>query len=224
MDSDALNTFLVVHRRGGISSAAKVLHRSQPAITRRINLLEGQLGVPLFERGRGGAMLTEAGRILYRHAEAIAARMVDAQAPGVAGTLRRLSPLPVSGDGWPGRLPAEYAQLHLLARAYGAMDGLPAPLALYLFTHDDDVKARVLGATDAGGVTVNGVLSHMLNDALPFGGIGASGMGTYHGHAGFLAFSHVQSRLDHGTARRPVDRLTAPYTPFFDRLVDGWLR
>ena len=65
----------------------------------------------------------------YRHAEAIAARMVDAQAPGVAGTLRRLSPLPVSGDGWPGRLLAEYAQLHLLARAYGAVDDLPAPLA-----------------------------------------------------------------------------------------------
>jgi hypothetical protein len=65
----------------------------------------------------------------YGHAEPIAARMVDAQAPGVAGTLRRLSPIPVSGDGWPGRLLAEYAQLHLLIRAYGALDGLPAPLA-----------------------------------------------------------------------------------------------
>ena len=47
MDSDALNTFLTVHRRGGISSAAKVLHRSQPAISRRIALLEQELGVPL---------------------------------------------------------------------------------------------------------------------------------------------------------------------------------
>ena len=65
----------------------------------------------------------------YRHAEPIAARMVDAQAPGVAGTLRRLSPIPVSGDGWPDRLLAEYAQLHLLIRAYGALDQLPAPLA-----------------------------------------------------------------------------------------------
>jgi SWIM zinc finger len=65
----------------------------------------------------------------YQHAEAIAARMVDAQAPGVAGTLRRLSPIPVSGDGWPGRLLAEYAQLHLLIRAYGALGELPPPLA-----------------------------------------------------------------------------------------------
>jgi DNA-binding transcriptional LysR family regulator len=53
MDSDALNTFLVVHRSGGISSAAKALHRSQPAISRRIALLEQELGVPLFERVAG---------------------------------------------------------------------------------------------------------------------------------------------------------------------------
>ncbi|HEY0718222.1 MAG TPA: SWIM zinc finger family protein, partial [Streptosporangiaceae bacterium] len=65
----------------------------------------------------------------YGHAEAIAARMVDAQAPGVAGMLRRLSPLPASGDGWPGRLLAEYAQLHLLTRAYAALEALPPPLA-----------------------------------------------------------------------------------------------
>ena len=53
MDSDALLTFLTVHRRGGISSAAKALHRSQPAISRRIALLEQELGVPLFERIAG---------------------------------------------------------------------------------------------------------------------------------------------------------------------------
>ena len=53
MDSDALGTFLAVHRRGGISNAAKFLHRSQPAISRRIALLEQELGVPLFERVAG---------------------------------------------------------------------------------------------------------------------------------------------------------------------------
>ena len=50
MDSDALKTFLTVHREGGISSAARALHRTQPAISRRIALLEQELGVPLFER------------------------------------------------------------------------------------------------------------------------------------------------------------------------------
>src|SRR3981081_3362569 len=59
MDSDALLTFLTVHRRGGISSAAKVLHRSQPAISRRIALLEQELGVPLFERIAGRTMLSD---------------------------------------------------------------------------------------------------------------------------------------------------------------------
>jgi SWIM zinc finger len=61
----------------------------------------------------------------YRHAEAIAARMVDAQAGGVANALRRLSVIPATGEGWPGRLLGEYAQLHLLARAHGQLGTLP---------------------------------------------------------------------------------------------------
>jgi len=69
MDSDALNTFLVVHRRGGISNAAKALHRSQPAISRRIALLEQELGVPLFERVAGKTRLSDAGRVMVPYAE-----------------------------------------------------------------------------------------------------------------------------------------------------------
>jgi hypothetical protein len=63
------------------------------------------------------------------HTATIAARMVDAQAPGVAGVLRSLSAVPASGDDWPGRLLAEYARLHLLARAYERLDTLPSGLA-----------------------------------------------------------------------------------------------
>jgi SWIM zinc finger len=63
------------------------------------------------------------------HANEIAARMVDAQAPGVAAVLRGLSTVPSSGEGWPGRLLAEYAQLHLLVRAHQRLDTLPADLA-----------------------------------------------------------------------------------------------
>src|SRR5215469_14338905 len=63
------------------------------------------------------------------NAEAIAARMVDAQAAGVAGVLRGLSAVPVSGEGWPARLLSEYARLHLLARAYERLDTLPPDLA-----------------------------------------------------------------------------------------------
>ena len=64
------------------------------------------------------------------HADAIAARMVDAQAPGIAGVLRGLSALPWSaGDDWPARLLGEYARLHLLARAHERLAALPPGLA-----------------------------------------------------------------------------------------------
>ncbi|MBR0718344.1 LysR family transcriptional regulator [Bradyrhizobium liaoningense] len=79
MDSDALNTFLTVHRRGGISNAAKFLHRSQPAISRRIALLEQELGVPLFERVAGRTRLSDAGRVLIPHAERAVAAAEDAE-------------------------------------------------------------------------------------------------------------------------------------------------
>ena len=64
-----------------------------------------------------------------RHADVMAARMSDAQAPGVAGMLRDLSLVPLSGEGWPGRLLAGYAQLHLLARAHQGLADLPPGLA-----------------------------------------------------------------------------------------------
>jgi len=79
MDSDALNTFLVVHRRGGISHAAKALHRSQPAISRRIALLEQELGVPLFERIAGKTRLSDAGRVMVPYAERAVAAAQDAE-------------------------------------------------------------------------------------------------------------------------------------------------
>jgi hypothetical protein len=63
------------------------------------------------------------------HADAIAARMVDAQAPGVAGVLRALSGIPSSGEGWPARLLSEYARLHLLTRAHERIGMLPPALA-----------------------------------------------------------------------------------------------
>lgn len=71
----------------------------------------------------------------YRHAEPVAARMIDAQAPGVAASLRRLSAVPVSGERWPERLLAGYARLHLLARAHAQLDALPEQLAATVRSH-----------------------------------------------------------------------------------------
>ena len=77
MNLHELQTFVSIARLGGLTRAAGQLHRSQPAITRRIKLLEDQLGVPLLERGRGGTMLTEAGRTFLPYAEVVLAALKD---------------------------------------------------------------------------------------------------------------------------------------------------
>jgi DNA-binding transcriptional LysR family regulator len=77
MNLHDLETFVSIARLGGVSRAAGQLHRSQPAITRRIKLLEDNLGSPLLERGRSGAMLSEAGRAFLPYAEAVLAALKD---------------------------------------------------------------------------------------------------------------------------------------------------
>jgi coniferyl-aldehyde dehydrogenase len=94
----------------------------------------------------------------------------------------------------------------------------PRPLALYHFDHDRARTERVLERTIAGGVTVNDTVLHFAQNELPFGGVGPSGMGHYHGHAGFLAFSKqkpvlYQARLSSMALARP------PYRKFADFLV-----
>jgi coniferyl-aldehyde dehydrogenase len=69
----------------------------------------------------------------------------------------------------------------------------PHPLALYLFSHDRTTADRILARTQSGGVAINDTLLHCVQEELPFGGVGPSGMGTYHGEAGFRTFSHARS-------------------------------
>ena len=67
------------------------------------------------------------------------------------------------------------------------------PLGLYYFGNDDSEKELVLENTTSGGVTVNDVISHIQMEDLPFGGVGPSGMGSYHGYDGFKEFSHAKA-------------------------------
>ena len=76
----------------------------------------------------------------------------------------------------------------------------PTPLALYLFTRDRATQERVLGATRSGGVALNDTVTHMVGKDLPFGGMGDSGMGAYHGRAGFDCFTHRRSVLHRSLA------------------------
>jgi aldehyde dehydrogenase (NAD+) len=79
--------------------------------------------------------------------------------------------------------------------AIAFVNSRPKPLALYVFTNDRAVQTKVLERTTSGGVTVNHTLLHLVNPSLPFGGVGPSGMGAYHGRATFETFSHKKSVL-----------------------------
>lgn len=86
-------------------------------------------------------------------------------------------------------------EFNQLDDALALLRGRPTPLALYVFTRDRTTEKRVLAEARSGGACVNDVISHMIGVGLPFGGLGASGMGAYHGRAGFDAFSHQRAVL-----------------------------
>jgi coniferyl-aldehyde dehydrogenase len=69
----------------------------------------------------------------------------------------------------------------------------PRPLAAYYFGEDKQEEAALIGRTTSGGVCVNDVVMHVAQEELPFGGVGPSGMGAYHGFKGFQTFSHAKS-------------------------------
>lgn len=82
-----------------------------------------------------------------------------------------------------------------LEQAFAYINKRPRPLALYYFGYDKREQNRVLHETHSGGVCLNDTLLHVAQDDMPFGGIGASGMGHYHGHEGFLTFSKAKGVL-----------------------------
>jgi len=106
-----------------------------------------------------------------------------------------------------------------LEQAIDKINARPRPLSLYMFGGDAAARRRVLEQTAAGGVTIDDTLLHFSNENLPFGGIGASGSGAYHGERGFLTFSHqkavfIQHRLSFTWLLRP------PYGKRFERVLE----
>jgi DNA-binding transcriptional LysR family regulator len=77
VEIDQVAAFVTIVRRGGFTRAASTLHLSQPAVSRRLHLLEREVGAPLFERMRSGVVLTEAGQAFLPHAEALLASLRD---------------------------------------------------------------------------------------------------------------------------------------------------
>jgi aldehyde dehydrogenase (NAD+) len=99
----------------------------------------------------------------------------------------------------------------------------PKPLALYAFAEDDAAVDTVVSGTSSGGVCVNQTLMHILPATLPFGGVGDSGLGAYHGKFGFDRFSHLKPVLRKPT-RPDLKLLYAPYTKVAERLARRLLR
>jgi coniferyl-aldehyde dehydrogenase len=99
----------------------------------------------------------------------------------------------------------------------------PRPLALYYFGVLTEHRERVLAGTHSGGVTVNDALTHFVIEDLPFGGVGPSGLGAYHGETGFQTFSHRRAVYHQG----PIDPkifLRPPYSRLFPAIFRFLMR
>jgi len=99
----------------------------------------------------------------------------------------------------------------------------PRPLALYYFGDDDADRRKVLDRTTSGNVTINGTIMHVAQDDLPFGGVGASGMGAYHGVEGFRRLSHAKGIFEQGRWNF-IELLRAPFGSRADALLKLFLR
>lgn len=110
-----------------------------------------------------------------------------------------------------------------LEGAIRSIESRPHPLALYLFSEDKTAQKKVLSRCRFGGGCINDTIIHLASSAMPFGGVGESGMGCYHGKEGFLTFSHTRSIVDKKTwtdlpvRYQPYSRLKTRMLKFFLR-------
>lgn len=85
-----------------------------------------------------------------------------------------------------------------MGEAIAQINARPKPLALYIFTKDKAKQERILQSTSSGGVGINETIMQVAPSSLPFGGVGDSGIGSYHGKFSFDTFSHYKSILKKG--------------------------
>ncbi|MDB6442582.1 MULTISPECIES: coniferyl aldehyde dehydrogenase [unclassified Pseudomonas] len=109
------------------------------------------------------------------------------------------------------------------ASAIDYVNSRPRPLAAYYFGEDADERQQVLKRTTSGAVVINDVMSHVLFEALPFGGVGHSGMGAYHGVYGFRTFSHAKAVVVQSPIGESNLAMRAPYGAMIHGLLDQLL-
>jgi aldehyde dehydrogenase (NAD+) len=110
-----------------------------------------------------------------------------------------------------------------LEDALDQINARPHPLALYLFTEDKRTMQYVTDACSFGGGCINDTIIHLATSSMGFGGVGASGMGAYHGKRGFDTFSHHKSIVDKKTWLDLPMRY-APYSNFYEKMIRLFLR
>ena len=103
------------------------------------------------------------------------------------------------------------------------INNMQKPLGAYLFSENKRVQKEFITKTSSGGVTINDVIMHAVNLYLPFGGVGGSGMGNYHGEFSFSAFSHKKSILNKSTLI-DIPLRYAPYTKTKQRIIKAFLK
>ncbi|HCO74143.1 MAG TPA: aldehyde dehydrogenase, partial [Clostridium sp.] len=104
-----------------------------------------------------------------------------------------------------------------LDEVIGEIKRLSKPLALYLFTENYEVEEKVLEEISSGGACINDTITHLANPELPFGGVGNSGIGAYHGKESFKTFSHRRSVV------RKTTKINIPivFPPFNKKNLDN---
>ena len=112
---------------------------------------------------------------------------------------------------------------HSLEELIRLLNEKPHPLAAYYFSSDRAMIRRFTSKVQFGGGCINDAVIHLATSNMPFGGVGASGMGSYHGKAGFDIFSHKKSIVDKKTFVDLPMRYQ-PYTKVYDALVRMFLR
>ncbi|MEN6541075.1 coniferyl aldehyde dehydrogenase [Parvibaculum sp.] len=111
-----------------------------------------------------------------------------------------------------------------VSEVIGYINGHDRPLGLYYFGEDANEERRVLDHTTSGGVTVNDVIMHVSMEDLPFGGVGPSGMGSYHGVDGFRTFSHRKAIYTQSKAKMVVEMFRAPYGPKVRKMLASQIK
>ena len=99
-----------------------------------------------------------------------------------------------------------------LDEVLGIIKHKPKPLACYIFSRNKDFQRKVISTLSFGGGCINDTVIHVLNEHLPFGGVGSSGMGNYHGKYSFDTFTHEKSLLISGSMDLPFR-----YPPYTDK-------